>query len=342
MAVKIGIDFGGTKTEIVALDGKNEKELYRKRIPTAQGNYTQTVTDLRDLVLEAEKTLGQKASVGMGMTGLVENNTGIARSANTDWVNGNPLRPDLEKALNRKVRIQNDANCFAVSEAIEGSGKGYEVVYGVILGTGVGGGLVVNQKVISGMNNITGQWGHIPLPYARRIAKTPNDPYFTQSKYTETRGIEYTTEERKWMEHPGEVCFCGKRGCLETWISGTGLKMDYHRVEEENLSTHDIIANARKGEPKATFALDRYTDRLARALALLVNILDPDVFVLGGGMCNVPELYEHVPQKWERYLDTTNPKTKILPPKFGDSSGVRGAAWLWANDEHEDALPKAA
>jgi len=171
MNIKIGIDFGGTKTEIVALRGDNGKELFRKRIPTARDNYNQTVSDIKDLVIEAETTLGAKASFGMGMTGLVDRDTGYAKNANTTWVNGKPLKPDLEKALGRKVRIENDANCFAMSEAVDGAGKGYDVIFGAILGTGCGGGLVVNKRVIAGVNNIAGQWGHSPLPYSRRIAR---------------------------------------------------------------------------------------------------------------------------------------------------------------------------
>ncbi len=343
MNVKIGIDFGGTKTEIVALQGDNGKELFRKRIPTARDNYDQTVSDIQELVNETEKTLNRTCSVGMGMTGLVDRDTGFAKNANTTWVNGRALRPDLEKALNRKVRIENDANCFAVSEAIDGAGKGYEVVFGAILGTGCGGGLVVNKRVIAGVNNIAGQWGHNPLPYSRRVARMGmgNEKYFNQSEYEESRGIKYTMTDKAWMEHPGEVCFCGKRGCLETWISGTGFKMDYHRVEKSDLSTHDIIANARKKEKKAVFALERYTDRLARALSTVINMIDPDVIVLGGGMSNVEEIYDIVPKILGKYVDSDTIKTKIVPPRYGDSSGVRGAAWLWPEEEHKLALPHA-
>ena len=342
MDINIGIDFGGTKTEIIALQADNGKELFRKRIPTARDNYAKTISDIKGLVDEAEKTLGQKASFGMGMTGLVDRDTGIAKNANTIWVNGQPLRDDLSKALGRQVRIENDANCFAVSEAVDGAGKGYQVVFGAILGTGCGGGLVINQKVISGVNNIAGQWGHNPLPYARRVAMINNDKKFNQSEYKETAGISYTEKDNAWMEHPGEVCFCGKRGCLETWISGTGFKMDYQRVEKEELSTHDIIANAAKGEPRAKFALERYVDRLARALSTVINMIDPDIIVLGGGMSNVEALYEMVPEIWGKYIDSDTVKTLMVAPRHGDSSGVRGAAQLWATDEHHLALPHAA
>lgn len=342
MTVKIGIDFGGTKTEIIALQSDNGKELYRKRIPTRRDDYDGTVQDFTRLVLEAEQALGTTCSVGIGMTGLVARETGVAQNANTTWVNGRPLRPDLEKTLGRRVRIENDANCFAVSEAVDGAGKNHAVVFGAILGTGCGGGLVVNRQVISGVNNIAGQWGHNPLPYSRRVAKKSDEAYFNQSPYEERAGITYTTDNVKWREHPGEVCFCGKRGCLETWISGTGFKMDYHRVEKENLSTHDVIANAKKGEPKAVAALERYTDRLARAFSTIINMIDPDAIVLGGGMSKIDALYEMVPARWTRYADTNEVRTALLPPKYGDSSGVRGAAWLWPDEEYEQALPKAA
>lgn len=342
MNINIGIDFGGTKTEIIALQADNGKEIFRKRIPTARDDYQQTVSDIAQLVCEAEETLGQKASVGMGMTGFVDRDTGIAQNANTTWVNGQPLLNDLSQALERQVRIENDANCFAVSEARDGAGKDHGIVFGAILGTGCGGGLVINQNLIRGANNITGQWGHNPLPYPRQLAMIKNDKKFNQSRYEETRGISYTEKNKAWMEYPGEVCFCGKRGCLETWISGTGLKMDYHRVEKEKLSTHDIIDNAIKGEPKAKFALERYVDRLARALSSVINLLDPNVIILGGGMSNVEVLYDMVPAVWGKYIDSDSVKTLLVPPRHGDSSGVRGAAQLWTAEDHHLALPQTA
>ncbi len=326
---RIGIDFGGTKTEIVVLDGSNGKEMYSKRIPTARDNYNQTVDDIKNLVEEAESNLGVKATVGMGMTGCIDSRTELAKNANTVWVNGKPLPRDLGEVLNRTVRIENDANCFATSEAVDGAGTGHRVVFGVIIGTGCGGGVVVDGKPITGVNNIAGQWGHNPLPYPKTIGWKDTSNKFTESVYASGRDISYNEKNKKWAEHPGEMCFCGKRGCLETWISGTGFKMDYQRVEKEDLSTHDIIANAKKGEPKAVFALERYADRIARALSVVINTLDPDVVVLGGGMSNVEELYEMVPARWGVYIDSDTVHTKIVPPRHGDSSGVRGAAWLW-------------
>jgi len=342
MTIKIGVDFGGTKTEIIAIQADNGKEMFRKRIPTERDNYAKTVSDIKDLVLETEATVGECGTFGMCMTGLIDPDTGYAKNANTTWINGNPLIKDLESAINRPVRIENDANCFTVSEAQDGAGKDFGIVFGAIIGTGCGGGLVINNKVVSGANNIAGQWGHTPLPYTRRVALLNNDKHFEQFGYKETKGLEYTTTNKKWMEHPGEVCFCGKRGCLETWISGTGFKMDYNRTEKEDLSTHTIIANAQKGEPKAVFALERYVDRLARALSSVINLVDPHAIILGGGMSNVEELYDMVPKVWGKYIDSDTVKTKLLPPRHGDSSGVRGAAWLWSNEEHEGALPKEA
>jgi predicted NBD/HSP70 family sugar kinase len=342
MTVKIGLDIGGTKTEIIALNGQNGKELFRKRIPTDKTSYEKTIQDIRNLVEEAESIIGEPGSVGIGMTGFIDPQSGLAKNSSATWLNDNPFQRDINDALRRTVRIENDANCFAVSEAIDGAGKGFSVVYGVIIGTGFGGGLVVNKRIISGRNRITGQIGHNPLPYTKRIARKSNDKKFDLFGYPETRDIEYTLNDESWREHPGEACYCGKRGCLETWVSGTGLKMDYHRVEKEELSTHDIIANFRDGEPKATAAFERYVDRLARGLSLIVNIVDPDVFVFGGGMSNVEEIYERIPQIWTKYTDSTNIQTLLKRPRFGDSSGVRGAAWLWPEEEHQQALPKAA
>lgn len=342
MTTKIGIDFGGTKTEIIAIEGSNGKEIFRKRIPTARDNYDRTVQNIKSLVEEAETTLKTHASVGMGMTGLTDPDTLLTKCANTTWVNGRPLLNDLQDALERSIRIENDANCFAVSEAVDGAGKGYHTVFGVIIGTGCGGGLVVNGKVVSGRNNIAGQWGHNPLPYPKIISEKGNAAFFTQSKHKKDAGIEYFSQNPKWSESPGEMCFCGKRGCLETWISGTGFKMDYQRVEGEEISTHAIIANAKAGDPKAVFALERYTDRMARALSVVINIFDPDAIVLGGGMSKIEEIYQMVPAIWEKYIDSDTVKTKLLPPRHGDSSGVRGAAWLWSNAEHTQALPKTS
>lgn len=324
--VRIGIDFGGTKTEIIALDARNGKELYRKRIPTARGDYQKTLESFCELIAEAEAGLGAKATIGIGIPGTISSDTGFVKNANSTWMNGKPMKADLEKMLGREVRIQNDANCFAVSEATDGAGQGASVVFGVIIGTGCGGGLVVDGKPVGGRNGIGGEWGHNPLPYQRAYAAPMLDHPFTGDH----GAISYFTDDKSWAEYPGELCYCGKRGCQELWISGTGFKADYHRVTGEDIGTHDVITNARAGEPKAVAALERYADRLARALSVVVNIVDPDIIVLGGGMSNVAYLYDRVPQIWGKYIFSDIVHTKLKSPLHGDSSGVRGAAWLWA------------
>ncbi len=328
----IGIDLGGTKTEIICLSD-NGKELYRKRVPSPQGVYEDTVLNIKNLIEEAEASLGAKATVGIGIPGTVSKDHGLVKNANSTWLNGHPLQKDLAEALEREIHIQNDANCFAVSEAKDGAGKGHSVVFGVIIGTGCGGGVVINGEPLSGVNGIGGEWGHNPLPYPRVFSKdlkkletsfSAQDPW----PKVKEKEISFFQNDKKWNEYPGVQCHCGHRGCLETWISGTGFKLDYQRVENEDISTHDIIANARNGEPKAVAALERYVDRLARSLSVVINIIDPDVVVLGGGMSNVDELYTMVPEVWTRYIFSDIVHTKLERPRFGDSSGVRGAAWL--------------
>jgi fructokinase len=297
--IKIGIDLGGTKIELVALNAHNGKELYRHRVPTPNGDYPKTVETVRDLVLQAEKTLGEKGSVGIGIPGIVSRATGLVKNCNATYIIGKPLDRDLVAALNRPIRIENDANCFALSEAVDGSAAGAEVVFGVIIGTGCGGGLVVNQQVVRGANLIGGEWGHNPMPWP-------------------------TAEE--W---PGPACYCGRTGCIERFLSGPGFREDYQRVTNLDRSTHDIIAAVNEGDPAATAALSRYCERLAKGLAHLINIIDPDVIVLGGGMSNVEALYDQVPQHWGRYIFSDTIETQLKPPRHGDSSGVRGAAHLW-------------
>ncbi len=329
--MRIGIDLGGTKTEIICLD-RGGKELYRQRIPTARGDYEVTVKSIAGLVKQAEDTLGMTGTVGVGMPGSISSVTGLVKNSNSVWTNGKPLDKDLSAALARDVRVENDANCFAVSEATDGAAAGAKVVFGVIIGTGCGGGVVINGKPLRGLNGIGGEWGHNPLPYPR-----PYIPGFDLSLFGGADVPEkipaYTVDEARLAESPGPLCYCGKRGCQETWISGTGFKADYRRVTGEELSTHDVIAAAKTGEPKAVAALERYTDRLARALSVVMNVLDPDVIVLGGGMSNVQSLYEDVPAAWKKYVFSDTVHTKLVPPRYGDSSGVRGAAWLWPEKE---------
>lgn len=337
--MRIGIDLGGTKTEIVCLHARNGKELYKHRVPTPKNDYPATVKMLKNLVETAEKTLGQKGTVGMGMPGCVSRDTGLVKNSNALWINGQPLKEDLEKALNREVKIENDANCFAVSEAVDGAAAGKSVVFGVIIGTGCGAGVVVNGQPISGLNGIGGDWGHTPLPYPRVFAKADDVPIqfrnhiLGQKSFTPPKFPVYFTDDPDWVEYPGDMSYCGRRGTLEEWVSGTGFKNDYKRVTGEELSTHDIIANYRDGEPKAKAAFERYTDRLARALATAIHILDPDAIVLGGGMSNVDDLYTEVPKIWHHYIFSDYVHTKLLPPRHGDSSGVRGAAWLWGKEK---------
>lgn len=327
--MRIGIDFGGTKTEIICLDQKNGKELYRHRIPTARDDYDGTVKGIAGLVTQAEETLGQQGTVGMGIPGTIVTKTGLVKNANSTWLNGKPLQKDISAALARDIRMENDANCFAVSEATDGAGKGYNVIFGVIIGTGCGGGVAIRAAAHRGPNAIGGEWGHNPLPYPRVANAAPETVFESAPQVTDRLAAHYMADDTATGEYPGPLCYCGRSGCLETWISGTGFKNDYKRVTGEALSTHDIIAAAEAGEVKATAALGRYTDRLARALAGVINILDPDAIILGGGMSNVDSLYQDVPKIWGRYVFSDTVETPLLPARHGDSSGVRGAAWLW-------------
>lgn len=296
--MKIGIDLGGTKIELIALD-ETGGEVLRRRVPTPQGNYAATLTTIHRLLEDAEAELGRKASVGFGTPGAMSKASGLLKNSNSTCLNGQPLLQDLEKRLNRPIRIANDADCFALSEATDGAAAGAGVVFGVILGTGVGAGIIVNGKPLSGPNAIAGEWGHNPLPW-------PFD------------------EER-----PGPACYCGQRGCIETFLSGPGLARSHQLANAQSLSAVDIVALAEKGDAACEQSLQVYEDRLARALAHVINILDPDVIVLGGGLSNCQRLYANVPKRWGRYVFSDRVDTRLVPPKFGDSSGVRGAAWLW-------------
>jgi len=334
----IGIDLGGTKTEVICLNADNGNELYRQRVPSARTGYQGTIDTIVSLVRQAEDVLSKKGTVGIGIPGTVSSLNGLVKNSNTLALNGKPLDKDLAAALGRPVKVENDANCFAVSEAVDGAGEGKRVVFGVIIGTGCGAGVVINGQPLTGLNGIGGEWGHNPLPLPRLYEKTPSalltgfgKGHEISSIYAHKPHPEYFTDDPALNEFPGEQCYCGKRGCLETWISGTGFKQEYKRVTGEELSTHDIIANAKKGEARAVAALDRYIDRLARALAGVIDIIDPDIIVLGGGMSNVAQLYPGVPAVWDRYIFSDACHTPIAPPRHGDSSGVRGAAWLWNN-----------
>lgn len=286
------MDLGGTKIELLALDGAG-REAYRKRIPTPRGDYGATLRAIVSLVSETEAALGERASVGVGIPGAASRVTGLIKNANSTCLIGRPLQQDLEAALGREVRLANDANCFALSEAMDGAGQGAEVVFGVILGTGVGGGIVVHRRVLGGPNAIAGEWGHNPLPLPRE------------------------------SDLPLPICYCGRRGCIETYLSGPGLARDHLLATGERLTPEEIAAGGREQ------TLSRYEERLARALAGVINVLDPDIIVLGGGISNIPRLYANVPALWGPYVFSDQVATRIERHVHGDSSGVRGAAWLW-------------
>ena len=296
--MRIGIDLGGTKIEgiVLAPDGS---ELARKRVPTPQGDYRGTLDAVAALVAGLEERAGRQCPVGIGMPGSWSRATGLVKNSNSVCLNGQPLQRDLESRLGRTLRFANDADCLALSEACDGAAAGADVVFGVILGTGTGGGIVVRGEPVTGPNGIAGEWGHNPLPWPR-----PD-------------------------ELPGPGCYCGLQGCIETWLSGPGLARDYRHRYGGKLEASDIARHAGEGETRALETLDRYADRLARALASVINILDPDVIVVGGGVSNVQRLYTAVPARWERYVFSDRVDTRLVPAKHGDSSGVRGAARLW-------------
>lgn len=300
--MRIGIDLGGTKIEVAALD-ETGNELVRRRIDTPRDDYRGTVAAIAGLVDGVERELGQTGTVGVSMPGAISPATGLVKNANSTWLIGQKFDRDLTEALGREVRCENDANCMAVSEAVDGAGADGRVVFGVIIGTGVGGGVVVDRRPIRGANAVAGEWGHSPLPWPR-------------------------DEER-----PGPDCYCGLNGCIETFLSGTGFQNDYARSTGRRLKAQQIVAAAEAGETEAEAALQRYIDRLARGLATVINLLDPDVIVLAGGMSNVKRLYTGVPAIWERYAFSDRVDTKLRPPVHGDSSGVRGAAWLWPQEK---------
>ena len=307
--MRIGIDFGGSKIEAVALD-REGAERVRTRIPTPRNDYDAGVRAVAELVAGMERTLTANATVGVGMPGAISTETGLVKNANSTWLNGKPFQRDLELTLGRPVRIQNDANCFALSEAADGAAAGALVVFGVIVGTGTGGGVVVNGEVLPGANAIAGEWGHNPLPW----------PRLESDAGTPLRGIE---------EWPGPPCYCGRSGCIETFLSGPGLSRDFAQLSGVTLDPAAIAVRAERGDADAEACLRRYEDRMARALAGVINVLDPDVIVLGGGVSNLTRLYEHVPARWGRFVFSDAVRTRLVPARHGDASGVRGAARLW-------------
>lgn len=300
--MRYGIDLGGTKTEIAALDvGGNI--VFRRRVPSARDDYRATIETIAGLVEAADRELGARGSVGIGIPGTVSPATGMVKNANSTWLIGHPLDRDLSERLGRPVRVANDADCFALSEATDGAAAGATSVFGVILGTGVGGGLVHAGKLVAGPNAIAGEWGHNPLP-AMRVFD----------------GVD---------ERPGPACYCGRSGCIETFLSGGSFAADHTRHTGVALRAEAIVSAADGGDPAARATLARYIDRLARALATVINLFDPETIVLGGGMSNVEALYRDVPAILPRHCFTDTLATKLARNKHGDSSGVRGAAWLW-------------
>ncbi len=292
MGLRIGIDLGGTKIELLALDAGGA-EVFRKRVPTPGTGYEPTVQAVAALVREAEASIGDRGTVGIGIPGALSRATGLVKNANSTYLIGKSLKQDLEVRLAREVRVMNDANCFALSEAVDGAGAGAEVVFGVILGTGVGGGIVVHGEVLTGPNAIAGEWGHNPLPLPTAA------------------------------DLPLPACYCGRVGCIEAYLSGPALARDHEKATGEKRTPAQIVAAG----SEATLA--RYEERLARALASVINLLDPDVIVLGGGMSNVERLYGNVPRLWTRQVFSDRVDTRLVRARHGDSSGVRGAAWLW-------------
>jgi fructokinase len=296
MSLRIGIDLGGTKIEAVAL-AADGAERFRRRVETPRGDYGATIAAIGDLVALVERELGERGTVGVGMPGSISPATGLVKNANSTWLIGHPLHVDLERALGRRVRVANDANCFALSEAADGGGAGAHVVFGVILGTGTGGGVVVDGEVLVGPNAVAGEWGHNALPWP---------------------------DESEW---PGPPCYCGRRGCIETFLSGSGLQLAYGGAR--GLTAREIAAAADNGDRDAAAAIETYARRLAKSLATVINLLDPDAIVLGGGLSNIDSLYRRVPQIWADWVFSDRVDTRLARAQHGDSSGVRGAAWLW-------------
>ncbi len=302
MTIRCGIDLGGSKIEIICLNTE-QQILYAQRINTPKNAYQATIEAIRTLVLNAEDKLNTSLPVGIGTPGAISLVTGLMKNCNSTCLNNQPLKQDLETLLDRPIKMTNDANCFALSEAIDGVAKNIEVVFGVIIGTGTGAGIVVNQQILNGANRIAGEWGHNQLPWS--------DSQRLQDKN----------------------CYCGLTGCIETFLSGPGLQDEYQRLTSKILSCEQIVKHAENGDPQCEAILQDYEENMAKALAHVINILDPDCIVLGGGMSNIKRLYQNVPRLWGKYVFSDSVATPLLAPEFGDASGVRGAARLWQLEE---------
>ena len=296
-SLRLGVDLGGTKIEIIALDASGQ-ELLRRRVATPQGDYQGTITKAVDLIEAVEVELGQRGQIGFGIPGAESLVNGLIKNANSNCLIGKHLRSDLQMRLHREIFIENDANCFVLSEAVDGAGQDASVVFGVILGTGVGGGVVAHGRVLSGVNRIAGEWGHNPLPY-------PEEETLLSS-----------------------VCYCGRQGCIETWLSGPGMTADHQRHTGETVLPPTLVARAEQGDAACDATLRRYERRLAKALSGVINILDPDVIVLGGGLSNIDRFYSNIPELWKATIFSDQVRTRLCRNHHGDSSGVRGAAWL--------------
>ncbi len=297
--MRIGVDLGGSKIEGIAIDPAGAT-LVRRRIATPRDDYRATLHAVAGLVAVLEREAGVRGSVGVGMPGTISPATGLVKNSNSIWLNGQPLADDLPGLLERPVRFANDANCFALSEAVDGAAAGARIVFGVIIGTGTGGGLVVDGRVVHGVNGIAGEWGHNPMPWPR---------------------------PEEW---PGPACYCGRSGCIECFLSGPGLALDYASADA-SVQAEEVVRRASEGEAHAMACLDRYEERMARALAGIINVIDPDVIVLGGGLSNVQRLYAHVPPLLSRHVFSDHVATRLVQAQHGDASGVRGAAWLWSD-----------
>lgn len=304
-AVRLGVDLGGTKIACVVL-ADDGRELWSERLSTPRHDYQATIEAIAGLIARADAAAGISCPVGLCLPGAISPATGLVKNANSTWLNGQPFRQDLERRVGRDVRLANDANCLAISEATDGAGAGADVVFGVILGTGTGGGLVVGGRVLTGPNAIAGEWGHNPLPW-------PDSE-----------------------ESPGPSCYCGLDGCIETFLSGPGIAADYQRRGGGIVTPETIVARADKNEPLAKATLRAWTRRLAKSLATVINVVDPDIIVVGGGLSRLEFIYTDVPKQWNAWVFSDRVDTRIVPARFGDASGVRGAAWLWRSGTRPD------
>ena len=299
--INIGIDLGGTKIEIAALDFSTNNIIYRQRIPSPQNVYNNTLQAIYNLIIETEKKLGLECKVGIGIPGSISSFSSKVRNANSIWLNDKPFLEDLSELTKKNIKIENDANCFTISESTDGAGANFNSVFGVILGTGVGSGIVINQQIIKGSNGLAGEWGHNPLPWKTKLEKGSRD------------------------------CWCGKKDCIEKYISGPSIEKEYFNMFGEKKPLKMIVNNSLKGDKNCTLLLDRFISRIARCFASVINFLDPDVIIIGGGLSNIERIYTDVPKIWRKWIFSGNAETKILKAMHGDSSGVRGAAWLNKN-----------